>query len=123
LVLERKPEDGNTLEHFPLVLVAMVPFPYGAGVERTGTTVAVLRMVVISAADDETAWLLPRAELIAPDEPEPEPVPAAAAAVSVTVTVERATVTVTGTQPAAPVPEAAPRAADPEAEEAGTTVM
>lgn len=78
-----------------------------------------LRIVVTSASDDETAWLLPRAELIAPDEP--EPVPAAGAAVSVTVTVERATVTVTGTQPVA-VPEAAPRAADPEAEEAGITV-
>jgi hypothetical protein len=121
LALERKPEDGKTLEHFFLVLVETVPFPYGAEVERTGITVAVLRIVVTSAAD-ETAWLLPRAELIAPDEPDPVPA-AVAAAVSVTVTVERATVTVTGTQPVAlEAPEAAPRAADPEAEEAGTTV-
>jgi hypothetical protein len=81
LALERKPEDGKTLEYFFLVLVETVPFPYGAGVERTGTTVAVLRMVVTSAAE-ETASLLPRAELMAPDEPEPVPA-AVAAAVSV----------------------------------------
>lgn len=69
--MERKPEDGKTLEHFFLVLET-VPFPYGAAVERTGTTVAVLSMVVTSAAE-ETAWLLPRAELMTPDEPVPVP--------------------------------------------------
>jgi len=118
LALEMKPEDGKTLEHFFLVLET-VPLPYGAAVERTGTTVAVLRMVVSLGV--VAAWLTRAAELRAPDEPEP-----VAAAVSVTVTVERATVTVTGTQPAAPeapaVPEAAPRAADPAADEAGRTV-
>jgi len=106
------------------LVLEMVPFAYGAEVERTGTTVAVLRIVVTSLAGYEAARLLPRSELTEPDEPEfDEPVPVGTA-VSVTVTVESATVTVTGTQPAAPeaVPEAAPRAADPEAEEAGTTV-
>lgn len=102
------------LEHFFLVLET-VPFPYGAAVDKTGMTVAVDRRVTSLAADEGTT-LLPFGEIMAPDEPDP-----VAAAVSVTVTVERATVTVTGTQPAAPetVPEAAPRAADPEA---GTTV-
>lgn len=59
LVLERKPEDGKTLEHFFLVALETVPLPYGAAVERTGMTVAVLRIVVTSFAADEAARFWP----------------------------------------------------------------
>lgn len=40
---EMKLDDGKTLEHF--FLVETVLFPYGAAVERTGRTVAVLLMM------------------------------------------------------------------------------
>jgi hypothetical protein len=40
--LEMKLGVGKTLEHFFLVLVETVEFPYGADVARTGRTVAVL---------------------------------------------------------------------------------
>lgn len=105
---------GKTLEHFFLVEVDSVPFPYGAPVDTgMGTTVAVLTMT--TGVLDETA----------PSTPPMEETPAEFAdAVSVTVTVDKAvvTVTVTGTQlpdpeaPAAPTAPAAP-------EEAGTTVI
>ena len=64
---------GRMLEHFFLVDVGIVPFPYGAPVETgTGTTVAVLTM---TGAELETAPTTP--DEAAPDEPEPAEVGAA----------------------------------------------
>jgi hypothetical protein len=63
------PDDGKTLEHFFLVVVESVPFPYGAPVETgIGTTVAVLRTTT-AAPEVETAatWLSPAAEPRAPE--------------------------------------------------------
>jgi len=110
---------GRILEHFFLVDVDTVPFPYGAPVETgMGTTVAVLMM---TGAELDAASLLPAGEETAPDDPDPAEV---GAAVSVTVTVDKAvvTVTVTGTQlpdPAAPLSPDDPAAPD----EAARTVM
>lgn len=67
---------GKMLEHFFLVEVASVPFPYGATVETgIGTTVAVL--IMTTAELDETAASFPPSEVTAPDEPEPAEVGAA----------------------------------------------
>jgi hypothetical protein len=62
------------LEHFSLVDVDIVPFPYGepvAVVTGTGTTVAVL--ITTTAEVDETAATSAGSEETAPDEPESDP--------------------------------------------------
>lgn len=69
---------GKTLEHFFLVEVDTVPFPYGAPVDTgMGTTVAVLMMT--TGVLDDTAPSTPPIEETEPDEPVPAEVGAAAA--------------------------------------------
>jgi hypothetical protein len=71
LALDKNPEDGKTLEHFFLVEVETVPFPYGPAVEGTGTTVAVLMMTTalwLPLAAAPAALSCARDEMTAPAE-------------------------------------------------------
>jgi len=107
LDLEMKP-DGKTEAHGFLVVVAKVPFPYGAPVDTgIGTTVAVLTITCstceVAAEATDTPFPLPTEAVLT--------LAAAAVGMAVTVTVDRATVTVTGTQEAA-APDARPEAGE-----------